>query len=115
VKRPSFHVGRGDGGRAAGTDPAAPTRTSGLPRVTARSLRLVYAALAGSSAQPAGRQARASPGPPAHIIAFQPSHMQPVGLTDFRLGDAPDQNRFAVLAGVDPVCVSEPLRLAVAG
>jgi hypothetical protein len=41
--------------------------------------------------------------------------MQPVGLTDFRLGGAPDQNRFAVLAGVDPVCVSEPLRLAVAG
>jgi hypothetical protein len=104
VKRPSFHVGRGDGGRAAaptlscaGTDRRMdslrprPAPAAFLESRRAR-LRLVYAALAGSSAQPAGRQARASPGAPAHIIAFQPSHIQLIGLTDFRLGGAPDQN-----------------------
>ena len=85
--------------------PAAPTRTSGLPRVTARP----FAAGVCSAGRIVG-SARGSPGEgiagaPAHIIAFQPSHMQPVGLTDFRLGGAPDQNRFAVLARVDPVCV----------
>jgi hypothetical protein len=52
-------------------------------------------------------------GPHDRIPSFA---FQAVSFTDFRLGWAPDQNRFPVLAGVDPVGVSDALclRLAVA-
>jgi len=47
------------------------------------------------------------------MIAFQASHSA-VSFTDFRLGRAPDQNRFPVLAGVDLVGVSDALCLGLA-
>jgi hypothetical protein len=85
VKRPSSRGARRrrPGG---GTDSLMRWRTSGLPRVTAGSFAAGVCSagrIVGSARGPPGEGIA---GAPAHIIAFQPSHMQPVGLTDFRLG-----------------------------
>ncbi len=50
-------------------------------------------------------------GPHDRIPSFA---FQAVSFMDFRLGRAPDQNRFPVLAGVDPVGVSDALCLRLA-
>ena len=55
----------------------------------------------------AGRGHGETAGPHDCVPGFA---FQPIGLADFRLGGAPDQNGFPVVAFVDPVGVPDPLR-----
>jgi hypothetical protein len=55
--------------------------------------------MVGSACGSSGDGIAGPPGPHDRILGLA---LQPVGLPDFRLGGAPDQNRLPVLAGVDP-------------
>jgi hypothetical protein len=58
-----------------------------------------------------GARHRRAAGPHDRASGFA---LKPIGLTDFRLGGDPDQNRFAVVAGMDLVCVPDALGLCLA-